>query len=157
MLTRPTTPLHLVGVVHFEGVVQREGVHVDDRGRETRVGQQRHLVLDQLALGGHEQHGHLQPLAVGIEDLEIELHVFHVERDVLFGFPANHFAGLRFLHPVHLDLLDDHVAAADRGHDLLGLDPGGGEETLDGIRDDARVHDFAFDDRVVHDARIGDF
>ena len=54
-----------------------------------------------------------RPVAVGIQDLEVELHVLHVERHVLLGLPADHLAGLRLLHAVHRDLLDDHVAAAD--------------------------------------------
>ena len=138
MFTRPDHPPHLVGIVDLEGVVQREGVDVDDARRQPRLGQQRHLVLDQLPLGGDQQHRHLEPLAVRIQDLEIELHVLHVERNVLLGLPADHLAGVRLFHPVHLDLLDDHVAPADRDHHLLGLDPGRGQETLDGIRDDAR-------------------
>src|SRR4026208_1847068 len=40
-------------------------------------------------------------------------------------------AGLGLLHPVHGDLLDDHVTAADGGDDLLGLDAGGGQQPLD--------------------------
>ena len=32
----------------------------------------------------------------------------------------------------------------------LGLDAGGGHEALDRLGDDARVHDLALDDRVVH-------
>ncbi len=130
--------------------MQREGVDVDDAGREADIGEQGDLVLDQLALGGHEEHGHLQAFAFGIEDLEIELHVVHVERHVLLGFPADDFAGLGFLHPIHRDLLDDHVAAADGGDDLLGLDAGRRHEALDGLGHDAGVHDFALDDRVVH-------
>ena len=87
-------------------------------GCEADVGQQRQLVLHQLALGRHQQHRHLEAFALGIEDLEVELDVVHVERHVLLGLPADDLARLGFLHPVHGDLLDDHVAAADGGHDL---------------------------------------
>ena len=34
---------------------------------------------------------------VGVEDLEVELHVVHVERHVLLGLPADPLAGLGFL------------------------------------------------------------
>ena len=61
---------------------------------QTHVGQQRHLVIHQLALGRDEEHGHLESLALGIQDLEIELDVVHVERHVLLGFPADDLAGL---------------------------------------------------------------
>ena len=141
---------HGLGVVHLEGVVQGEGVDVDDAGLEADVGQQRQLVLHQLALGGHQEHGHLEPFRLGIQDLEIELHVVHVERHVLLGLPADHLAGLGLFHPVHGDLLDDHVPAADGADDLLGLDAGGGHEPLDGLGHDGRVHDLALDDGVVH-------
>ena len=111
------------------------------------------MVLDQLPLGGHEEDGHLEAFAIRIEDLEVEFDVVHVEGDVLLGFPADLLAGLAFLHPVHRDLLDDHVAAADGRHDLLGLDPGGREQAPHGIGDDAGVHDLALDDGPVHHGR----
>ena len=95
-------------------------------------------MLHQLALGGDQEHGHLEALALGIQDLEVELDVVHVERHVLLGLPADHLAGFGLLHPIHVDLLDDHVAAADGGHDLLGLDAGGGQQALDGLGDDRR-------------------
>jgi hypothetical protein len=136
--------------------VQGEGVDVDDRRVEPDVRQQRQLVVHQLALGRHQKDGHLQPVALGVEDLEVELDVVHVERHVLLGLPADHLARLGFLHPVHCDLLDDHVAAADGGHDLLGLDAARGHEAADRVGDQALVHDLAFDDGVVDDFRRGD-
>jgi hypothetical protein len=107
-------------------------------------------VLHQLALGGDEEHGHLEALTLGIQDLEVELHVVHVERHVLLRLPADHLARLHLLHPVHRDLLDDHDPPADGGHDLLGLDARRRHETLDRVRHEARIHDLTFDDRVVH-------
>src|SRR2546429_2610580 len=41
----------------------------------------------------------------------------HVERDVLLGLPPDHLPGVTLLHPVHLDLLDDHVPAPDGRQD----------------------------------------
>ena len=108
-------------------------------------------MLDQLALGGHEEHGHLEPFGLGVEDLEIELHVVHVERNVLLGLPADDLAGLGLLHPVHRDLLDDHVAPADGGDDLFRLDARGGHESLDRFGHEGGVHDLALDDGIVHD------
>jgi hypothetical protein len=143
--------VHGFGIVDLEGVVERERVHVDDRGLETDVGQQGHLVLDQLALGRHQVHGHLEPLTLGVQDLEVQLHVVHVEWNVLLGLPADHLAGVGFLHPIHRDLLDDHVAAADGGYDVLGLDAGRRQALLDGLGHDTGVHDFPLDDRVVTD------
>src|SRR5437879_9183183 len=59
----------------LEGVVDGEGIDVDDRGLEARLAEQAHATFDQLALGGDEQDVHLKAFGVGIEDLEIELHV----------------------------------------------------------------------------------
>ena len=152
---QPHHPAHGVGIVELERVVQGEGVDVDDRGLEPDVGQERHLVVHQLALGGHQEDGHLQAVALGIEDLEVELHVVHVEGHVLLGLPADDLAGLGLLHPVHADALDDDVAAPHGGHDLLALDARRGEEPPDGVGHQPRVHDLALDDRVVHDRRVG--
>ncbi len=140
--------LHRVGVVQLEGVVDGEGVDVDDGRLEPRFRQQAVAVLHQLPLGRHQEHVHLQPLGVGIEDLEVQLHVGHVKRHVLLGFPADHLAGVAFFHAVHLNLLDDHVAAAHCRDDFLLLDAGCGQETANRLRNDARVHDLALDNGV---------
>jgi hypothetical protein len=105
--------------------VQREGVDVDHAGLEARIGEDAQLGFDQLALGRDEQHAHLDAVVVGIEDLEVQLHRLHVERHVLLRFPAHQLTRLLLLHALDLDLLDDHVATAHGGHDLLALDVGG--------------------------------
>ena len=51
------------------------------------VGEQPQLGFDQLALGGDEQHAHLEPFRIRVEDLEIQLDRLHVERHVLLSFP----------------------------------------------------------------------
>src|SRR5438445_518802 len=149
---QPHDSLHRVGMVQLERVVDRERVHVDDRRLEPGLPQQRRAALHQLALGGHEQHVHLQPLRIRVEDLKVELHVGHVERHVLLGLPADHFPGVPFLHPVHLDLLDDHVPAPDRRDHRLLLHPSRGKETPDRFRYDPGVHDLP-----LHDGIGGDF
>ena len=125
-------------------------------GLEAGVGEHAQLGLDQLALGGDEQHAHLHAVAIGIEDLEVQLHRLHVERHVLLRFPAHQLARLLLLHALDLDLLDDHVAAADGGDDLLRLDAGRGERALDRLGDDAGIHHFAFDDGVGEQRRDRD-
>src|SRR3989440_4528645 len=62
---QPHDALHRVGMVQLERVVDRKRVHVDDRRLEPRLAQKRRAALHQLALGGHEQHVHLQPSASG--------------------------------------------------------------------------------------------
>ena len=74
-------------MVDLKGIVQRKGVDVDDLRFEACLRQQLNLVLHQIALGGYEEHVHLQALALGIEDLKIELNGFDVERHVLL--PTN--------------------------------------------------------------------
>ena len=101
----------------------------------------------EIALRGDEQDVHLVEVAAAIEDLEVELDRLHVGH-VLLGFPAHQLARLLFLDALGLDLLDDHVAAADGGDDVLGLDAGGVERGADRVGDDARVHHFALDDGV---------
>jgi hypothetical protein len=149
-------PVHRLGIVQLEGVVNRERIDVDDRGLETGLTQQGDPPVDQLAFGGNEEHVHLQPLGVRIEDLEVQLDVGHVEGDVLLRFPADHVTGFPLAHPVHLDLLDDHVPPADRRDHPFGLDPGGGKEAPDRLRDDAGIHDFSLDDGVRRDFGRGD-
>ena len=56
------------------------------------------------------------------EDLEVEVHLVDVERDVLLGLPADRLVELLAGHARQADLLHDHRVAGDRGRDLLGLD-----------------------------------
>jgi hypothetical protein len=74
-------------------------------------------VVYQLALGRNQQHGHLEPFALRVQDLKIELHAVHVERHVLLGLPANDLAGFGLSHAIHRDLLHDDIPPADRGDD----------------------------------------
>ncbi len=152
---KPDHAGHGFGIVQLERVVERERVDVDDIGLEAGVEEERDLVLDQLTLGRHEQHRHLQPLVHGVEDLEIELHALHVEGHVLLGLPADHLAGIGLLHPIHLDPLDDDVAAADRGHHLLLFHPRRLEERANGAGDQRGVHDLALHDRIGDQRRGG--
>ena len=139
---------HGVRMVELERVVDGESVHVDDRRLEPRLVQQGRASLDQLPLGRHQEDAHLQPLGLGVEDLEVQLDVRHVERHVLLRLPADDLPGVRLLHPVHLDLFHDHVPAPDRRDDGLLLHSGGGKQTPDRLGDDPRVHDLTLDDGV---------
>ena len=149
--------LHGVGMVQLEGVVNGERVDVDDGGIESGFAEQADAALDELALGSYEQDVHLEAFGVGIEDLEIELHVRHVERHVLLGFPPDDFAGIPFFHPVHLNLLDDDVTAPHGRNDGFALDAGGFEQPPNSLRNQAGVHDLALDDRIGGDFGCRDF
>ena len=117
-------------------------------GSRPGIGEHAKLGLDQLALGGDEQHAHLHAIVVGIEDLEVQLHRLHVEGHVLLRFPSHQLARLLLLDALDLDTLDDHVAAADGGHDLLAFHVRRGERALDRFGDDAGIHHLTFHDRV---------
>src|SRR5262249_45924279 len=139
---------HCGWVIELERVVQRERFDVDRGRRQAGVGQNAHLRFNQLALRCDEQHVHLHAVRVGIKDLEIQLHRLHVERAVLLRFPPHQLARLLLLHTLDGDLLDDHVATADGGHDVLRRDTRVAQCGLNRIGDDARVHDVAVDDCI---------
>ena len=145
--------VHRIRVVELEGVVQRERFDVDDGRLEARVGEHAHFRFDQFALRGDEQDAHLEAVGVGIENLEIQLDRLHVERNVLLGFPAHQLARLLLLDALYLNFLDDDVAAADGGDDRLRRHTRFGERGLNRFGNDARVHHFAFDDRVGEQRR----
>jgi hypothetical protein len=144
-------PVPQARVVLLERIVQRERLHVDHAGRQPGIGQEAHPVLDQLPLRGHKQHRHLRRVLLRIEDLEVELHVLHVERHVLLGLPADHLACVVLAHPIHGDLLDDHVMTAYGRDDVLLLEPRTLDEGADGLGDEHRIHDLALDDRIGHE------
>ena len=101
------------------------------------------------------KHAHLEAIGVGIEDLEIQLDRLHVERNVLLGFPSHQLARLLLLDALDLNFLNDDVASADGGDDRFRRHAGAGERGLNRLGDDARVHDFAFDDGVGEQRRDG--
>ena len=128
--------------------MQGERVHIDDPRGQIGFLEEGHLVLDEFPLRSDEQDAHLQTLTLRIGDLEVQLHVVHVERYVLFGLPADDFAGIRLLHSIHLDGLDDQVPATDRGHDISIVNALFDEERVDGLGNQTRIHDLTLDDRV---------
>ena len=99
---------------------------------------------------------HLEALLEGIQDLEVQLHALDVERNVLLRFPTYDLTSVRFLHPVHFDLLDDHVVAADRRDHILPLYPDVAEKLANGVSDEPGVHHFALYDRVGNQGTHGD-
>src|SRR5438128_1545061 len=78
-----------------------------------------------------EQHAHMQPRVVRIKDLEVELHVRHVERDILIGITPDHFSRRPFLNSVHLNLLHDYVPAPNRRHYRTLIDSSRGKQPPD--------------------------
>ena len=147
--------VHRVRMVDLERVVQRKRLDVDHCRGDAGVGEEAHLRFDQLALGSDEQDVHLETVCVGIEDLEVQLHRFHIERHVLLGFPPHELARLTLLDALHLYLLDDDIATADCRDDGATFDIGFGERGLNGVCDDAGIHHLALDDGVGEQWRHG--
>ena len=102
MLSRPTTPFIASGWLTSNALCSAKASTSTIAGVEAGVGEDAHLRLDQLALGGDEQHAHLHAVGIGIEDLEVQLHRLHVERHVLLRFPAHQLARLLLLHALDL-------------------------------------------------------
>ena len=137
-------------MIGLEGIVQGKGVHVDHQWRCAGFQEQCLLRLDQLALGGDEEHAHVETIAVGVQHLKVQLHGVHVEGHVLFCLPAHQLTCLLLLDPFHLNLLDDDVAAAHRSHELRRLQTGCDERLPDGVDHNPVIHDLTLDDgRIV--------
>jgi hypothetical protein len=127
-----------------------------DRRAQPGVGQQGQPVLDELPLGRHQEDRHLGTRPLGIQDLEVQLHALHVEGHVLVRLPPDQLARIGLTHPIHLDLLDDDVVTAHRGHHVLPGDAGGVNDGADGLGHQDRVHDLALHDGVCHQRAGGD-
>ena len=143
----------LDAVVHFEGVLQREGVDVDDHRAAPGLRDHAGVVGDLFLLRGDQQdvHGGLPRQRVaGVQDLVVEVHVLDVEGDVLLGLPVDGFGELRLGHHRQRDLLDDHGVARQGRGDVARLDLAALEQPPDRIR-----HRRAVDDRAVDDAVRG--
>ena len=141
-------PFHGSWIIHLERIVKRERIDVDYPRRESRFLHKRHPVLADLLLGGYQKDGHLQSLAVRVRDLEVELDVVHLERNMLLGFPGDDLSSLGLIHSVHPDELDDDIATAHARDDIPGryvlLVKQGGEQ----LDNEPRLDDVTIDDRL---------
>ena len=97
-LSSTTTASGLEAVVDLVGVLQREGVDVDDDRRAAGLRDDAGVVADLFLLRGDEQHFHAAArvgAGAGIENLVVEVDVLDVERDVLLGFPVDRLVAAR--------------------------------------------------------------
>ena len=149
-LSRATTRAGLEAVVDFVGVLEREGVDVDDDRRAAGLGDDAGVVGDLVLLRRDQQHVH-GALAVAVgrrQDLVVEVDVLDVEGDVLLGFPVDRLGQLLLGHRGQRDLLDDDRVARQRRGDVLGPELGVGEQAPHRVGDRAAVDDRAVDDAV---------
>ena len=120
-----TTASGLEAVVDLVGVLQREGVDVDDDRHAAGLRDDAGVVGDLFLLRRDQQHVH-RALRVGagagVENLVVEVDVLDVERDVLLRFPVDRLGELGLGHHRQADLLDDDRVARERGRDFLGLE-----------------------------------
>jgi hypothetical protein len=104
----------LDAVVDLEGVLQGEGIDVNDDGRAASLCDHPGVISDLLLLGRHQEDVHRVAAAAGVapvHDLIVEVDVLDVERDVLLGFPVDRLGELRVGHHRQRDLLDDDGVA----------------------------------------------
>ena len=91
----------LDAVVDLVGVLQREGVDVDDDRGAAGLGDDAGVVGDLFLLRRDQQDVH-RPLAAAasprVEDLVVEVDVLDVERDVLLGLPVDRLGQLGLGH-----------------------------------------------------------
>ena len=148
-------------VVDLVGVLQREGVDVDDDGRAAGLGDDAGVVGDLLLLRGDEEDVHRARggAAALPDDLVIQVDVLDVEGDVLLRLPVDGLGELLLGHLGQRDLLDDDGVARERGGDVLRADVLRLEQAPDRVGDRRAVDDGAVDDAVRRhrlDAERGD-
>ena len=107
-----------------------------------------HVVVDQVLLRGDEQDLHLALVVAAAEDLEVEVHLVHVERDVLLRLPADLLVELLAAHRGQAHLLHDHRVTRHRRGDVLRLDLAVLDRLADRLGDRARVQERALHDRL---------
>src|ERR1700730_16952282 len=138
-------------VVDLERVLYREGVDVDAHRVQARLGHHRGVVVDHVLLGGYQEHVHLPRAAVAVgrrQDLDVDVHVLHVEGDVLLRLPLDALLQLLLGHAGHRDLLDDHAVAGHADGHVAVLQLVLIEDLLDRLDDRAGVHQRSVHDRL---------
>ena len=160
-LTSATTCARVEPVVDLVGVLQREGVDVDDDRRAAGLGDDAGVVGDLLLLRRDEEHVHRARggAAALPDDLVVEVDVLDVERDVLLRLPVDGLGELLLGHLRERDLLDDDGVARERGGDVLRADVLRLEQAPDRVGDRRAIDDGAVDDAVGRhrlDAEGGD-
>ena len=120
--SRTTTALGFEAVVDLVGVLQREGVDVDDDRHAAGLRDDAGVVGNLFLLRRDEQDVH-RALRVGaragVENLVVEVDVLDVERDVLLRLPVDRLGELGLGHHRQVDLLDDDGVARQRRRDVL--------------------------------------
>jgi hypothetical protein len=102
----------------LEDVLDGKGIDVDDLRLEFGFARELGVVLDLVALGGHQQEVHLSRFRAPAQHLVVDVHVFDIERDVLLRFPLNVLGQLGRRHHRYRDFgPDDHrLARYAHGH-----------------------------------------
>jgi hypothetical protein len=110
----------LTGLVVLVLRLQREDVDVHDHDVQPAGLDDVRVALDLALLDGDQHDLELRPVLP--QDLEIDVDVIDVERDVLLRLPADRLAQLALRHLRQVDPLGDHRAPGDADDGLRGLD-----------------------------------
>jgi len=133
------------------GILEREGLHVDEVSGQARGLDRRLALLDVFGARGDQQHvQHFRVLLRRAHDLIVVADFFHRKWNVLVGLHLDltlEFVVAESLR--HLNHFRDRCVAADgdRGEPALGA--GALHCAPDGLADRLRIHDGLFIDRVV--------
>jgi len=139
-----------------EGVLDREGRDVDRDGVQPGLADDLDVVVDQVLLGRDEEHVHLPLLRIRRQDLEVEVDLVHVERDVLLGLPLDLPLELLATHLREVDPLDDDRMTGHGGGDVLAPDTTVGDRLANRLDDRARIQECALDDRLGSERRLSE-
>jgi hypothetical protein len=130
----------LAGLVVLVLRLQREDVDVHHHDVQPAGLDDVRVALD-LALLDRDQHDlELRPILP--EDLEVDVDVVDVERDVLLGLPANRLAQLALRHLRQVDALGDHGPPGNADHRLRRLDAALDQRLADRLLHGVRLLDF---------------
>ena len=101
------------------------------------------IVVNLVALGSHQQQIHLAGVRPPAQDLEVDLYVLDIERDMLLGLPVDLLVELVLRHHGNGDFPNDNALSRDAEGNLTLPDLRFLARTVKRLDDDAGVHHLA--------------
>ncbi len=129
----------IIGLIH---VFERKSVDVHNHGGQSGLQEDGQIIVNDILLGGNQNNIHEFVVSlIGPENLEIDIHITGVKRDVSFSFPLDRFREFVFRDDGKVNLLNDYRMTGNRSHDFLGPDFETFDQIADRIHDDHRIHE----------------